>query len=442
MKKKIRLTLGLKVFLLTSLLLLFCNLIICLLISFFTPQTYSTYLEDSLNTKVYQFLEKLKDVPYRESGSLFETFSRNPDILSVELLDEAGKNMPLPMNITDNHSQAMGDAENTAVSEEAAIHSSAMSMTAVFSDEPASYTLQEYDLSFQDKNGCTLLVYGNSEPVHQLQETFRKLFPFLTLILVLVSLVFSFFYSRLIARLQKDLEKEKQLEKARLEFFSAASHELKTPVTVIKGQLEGMLFNVGVYKNHEKYLARSLEATVKLEGMIQDLLISSRLDTPDYHISFVPVNLSELTMERLALTGDLFVEKNLSVHSNIEPELWVKGDKNLLDKVIGNLISNALFYSPEDNDIFISLNCRGYDILFCIENTGVHIPDDLLSRIFDPFYRVDQSRNKSSGGSGLGLSIVRKILKIHGSFCVAQNTEKGVRFSFRLPRQNYTENTK
>src|SRR5699024_7225715 len=93
---------------------------------------------------------------------------------------------------------------------------------------------------------------------------------------------------------------------------------------------------------------------------------------------------------------------------------------------------NAIFYSPPDNDIYIAAKTQSGKFRFRIENTGVHIPNEDLSKIFEPFYRVDHSRSRQTGGSGLGLYIVQKILKQHGSECNVSNTERGVCFSFFL----------
>jgi len=120
------------------------------------------------------------------------------------------------------------------------------------------------------------------------------------------------------------------------------------------------------------------------------------------------------------------------LHTDIEVPALVLGDSRLLSKVIGNLISNAIFYSPPDNDIYIAAKTQSGKFRFRIENTGVHIPNEDLSKIFEPFYRVDHSRSRQTGGSGLGLYIVQKILKQHGSECNVTNTERGVCFSFLL----------
>ncbi len=108
-------------------------------------------------------------------------------------------------------------------------------------------------------------------------------------------------------KLQADFDMERQLERQRAEFFSAASHELKTPITIIKGQLQGMLYQVGRYKDRETYLAKSLENTDTLGKMVQELLTISRFDTPGYTCKKSNLNLSNLINDRLAAFEDLFM---------------------------------------------------------------------------------------------------------------------------------------
>lgn len=118
-------------------------------------------------------------------------------------------------------------------------------------------------------------------------------------------------------RLQADIDRERQMERQRVEFFSAASHELKTPVTIIKGQLEGMLYQVGRYRDRDTYLARSLAVTDTLEKMVQELLVLSRLDTPGYACARAELDLSGLLEKCLSAHEDLFIQKKLSVEKTI-----------------------------------------------------------------------------------------------------------------------------
>ena len=227
-------------------------------------------------------------------------------------------------------------------------------------------------------------------------------------------------------KLQADIDMERQLERQRVEFFSAASHELKTPITIIKGQLQGMLYQVGRYKDRETYLAQSLEVTDTLEKMVQELLAISRLDTPGYTCKKCRLNLSKLISDRLAAYEDLFIQKDLTVEHSISPETFILGDIQLLQKVLDNLLGNAAAYSEAGNRIIVDLWKEAESISLTIENTGAHIPDEDISKLFEAFYRVDQSRNRQTGGTGLGLYIVKTILDLHGAEIKIANTVQGV----------------
>ena len=468
MIKKIKDSLAAKVFLLSLLLLILCGFLTYLLIAIFMPKTYSLYLNDALAEKTQQFVSRLETVDFDSSRALFDSFIGNPDISAVELIDENGTSIPLP------------SLQNTYTGS-----------TVILSDhdlgEPT--TTQSFDFSFlNDNTQYTLIVYGNAQPVSQIRQSIRQTAPVILCLIIILAAVIAFLFSRVVtkpvlrissvaknmsqlsldwdcvenrtdelgvlqkslnilsrnlstalsdlqkanSKLQRDIEKEKALEKERMEFFSAVSHELKTPITVIKGQLEGMLLDVGAYKDHKKYLARSLEVANTMESMVQEILTISRLETSGASIVHSQFDIAQYLKTYLSSTEDLMIRKNLTLHTDIEVPALVLGDSRLLSKVIGNLISNAIFYSPPDNDIYIAAKTQSGKFRFGIENTGVHIPNEDLSKIFEPFYRVDHSRSRQTGGSGLGLYIVQKILKQHGSECNVTNTERGVCFSFLL----------
>lgn len=227
-------------------------------------------------------------------------------------------------------------------------------------------------------------------------------------------------------KLQADIDRERQLEKQRAAFFAAASHELKTPITIIKGQLQGMLYGVGRYKDRKTYLAKSLEVTDTLEKMVQELLTISRFDTPGYTCSKHPFDLSKAVNERLLDYDDLFIQKDLTVERSISPEVYITGDILLLQKALDNLFGNAAAYSEAGNQIIVKLWKEGEKALFSIENTGAHILDEDIPRLFEAFYRVDQSRNRQTGGTGLGLYIVKTILDLHQANIEIANTAQGV----------------
>jgi len=348
---------------------------------------------------------------------------------------------------------------------------------------------EEYRISFADSTEeYILLLTGNTEKESQVAEALQKSLPVLVGVILLVSVIAAFFYSQYMTapirkvsrvskkmanmefgslcstnrtdeigvlsdslntlsqklgtalsdlqeanrKLQEDIDMERQLERQRAEFFSAASHELKTPITVIKGQLQGMLYQVGRYKDREKYLAESLAVTDTLENMVQELLTTSRLDAPGYVCNKSLFDLSALVNERLSAHEDLFMQRELSVEKAISPEVTVSGDRRLIQKVLDNLLGNAAAYSPEGNSVFVKLRQDAGKAKLTVENTGVHIPDGDIPKLFEAFYRVDRSRNRETGGTGLGLYIVKTILDLHGAEIKIENTGRGVMASVQL----------
>ena len=139
------------------------------------------------------------------------------------------------------------------------------------------------------------------------------------------------------SRLEADIERERMLEQAQLDFFSAVSHELKTPITVIKGQLEGMLLNVGKYKERDKYLARSLEVVKAMEGMVQEILTVSRIKSSENTLQEETFDFSDLVKSAHGLFEDMVVGKGLEWHEELQKGLMLRGDKALLGKVVNNL---------------------------------------------------------------------------------------------------------
>lgn len=233
-------------------------------------------------------------------------------------------------------------------------------------------------------------------------------------------------------KLHADIERERALEQAQLDFFSAVSHELKTPITVIKGQTEGMILNIGDYQDRNKYLARSLEVINTMENMVQEILTVSRIKSLKVGLKKETIQFSDMLKQEYALFEDLIIQKSIDWNETISPDLCVVGDKMLIQKVINNLISNAVIYSPEKSAIYLTAFVKNGEVWFLLENSGVHIPDTEIPRLFDAFYRVEYSRNKRTGGSGLGLYIVKTILDQHQAKYSITNTEKGVLFTIQL----------
>ena len=233
------------------------------------------------------------------------------------------------------------------------------------------------------------------------------------------------------AALQRDIDRERELERQRLAFFAAASHELKTPVTILKGQLSGMLDGIDVYQDRDTYLARALQVTGRMEGLVQEILTVSRMESQDFALHPQPVALDELAGRQLALYAELIEQKGLRLETALSPAP-VTADPALLGKALDNLLSNAAFYAPEGARVAVTTGTEDGAAVLTVENTGSHIPEEALPHIFEAFYRAEASRNRRTGGSGLGLYIVRMILDRHGAACQAENTAGGVRFTVRF----------
>ncbi|MDE5698711.1 MAG: HAMP domain-containing histidine kinase [Lachnospiraceae bacterium] len=472
MTKKIKGSLFAKVFFITVIMLFCISLLVFGMLAWLMPQTYSNKLNAILDERAQGFVSELEQVPFSDSGGLFDQFIADMEINSVELYDSNGDFVPLPTKEFDN------EWEDNIV------------QTAVGGLGEASPILSNhYYFSFSDRSDrYTLVVYGEAEHILELQQSFIRIFPLILLTVLAVAFVVSLLYSRMITKpileisrisekmsdlqldwtvdeqrtdelgtlgkslnrlsrnlstalsdlqsanrkLEADIEHEKELEQARTNFFSAVSHELKTPVTIIKGQLEGMLLGIGAYKDREKYLTRSLEIANTLETMVQEILTISRLETAGTDFKKDYLDCIQIIKSYLSEIEDLIAEKDLQIHLDVPPSALITGNKMLMEKVFSNLIGNAIKYSPQGATIRIFVYMEHKQMEFFVENTGAHIPEDSIHKLFDAFYRVEQSRSRKTGGSGLGLYIVQEILHQHGSECTVCNTQAGVKFSFTI----------
>ena len=242
------------------------------------------------------------------------------------------------------------------------------------------------------------------------------------------------------SELEAEILKERELEQKQQEFFSAASHELKTPLTILKGHLMGMLNNVKGYENQEAYMERSLAVVEKMETLVKELLYVSKTDGKQ-KVEYKMIDFAELLRIQIADVTDLLSEKEISLDVNIPDKIWCEADQPQMERAIQNVLVNAIRYSPKGEVIYISLS-NGKKTVCCeIENTGVHIPEDRIPHLFEAFYRADTSRNRNTGGTGLGLYIVRKIMELHNAKYGIKNFGRGVMFWFEMPQKRSADNS-
>lgn len=226
-------------------------------------------------------------------------------------------------------------------------------------------------------------------------------------------------------QLIEDIEHEKLLEEQRKDFVAAVSHELKTPLAIIRAYSEGI--QEGVSKEREeKYLKVIVDETKKMDNLIINMLESSKLENGTQKINLERNNLSEYIETIIKRFETPCKTKNIKLISEIDKDIYRMFDEQLLDQAITNFITNAIKYSNEKIEIKLKND------MFSVENTGSHIPEDSINKIWDKFYKVDKARDRSLGGTGLGLSITKNILEMHNAEYGVMNTENGVCFWFRI----------
>ena len=229
-------------------------------------------------------------------------------------------------------------------------------------------------------------------------------------------------------KLQTDIEQERQQEKLRVDFFRAVSHELKTPITVLKGELEGMIYQVGEYKDRDAHLRQSMRTVNEMERLVKEILSASRMAGNDFSLTVSEIDLSRLVRQCCRKWQSAAEDKSQSLLTDIEDGCISHGDMDLLQKAISNIIGNAVTHSPEQERIEVSLSGKTLQV----RNGGVWIADTDLHYIFEPFYRADPSHSRETGGSGLGLYIVKTILDRHELKYDLENTEQGVCFTIHF----------
>lgn len=236
--------------------------------------------------------------------------------------------------------------------------------------------------------------------------------------------------SKHISHLEKEIEREKALENTRKEFIANVSHELKTPLSVVKSCIS--ILQDGISPQKKDYYLQAVDnETHKMEQLIADMLELAKLSSGTYEMKmshFEPVPIIEALVEKLSLD---IVQKNLQVEISTKP-LTVLGNVNYIEQVLLNFLTNAIRYTPTEERILIVLSEESSRAKFSIENKGAHIPKEQLEKLWDQFYRLDGHRNRTSGGTGLGLTITQNILKLHRAQYGVQNTEDGVVFYFYL----------
>ncbi|WCM61978.1 sensor histidine kinase [Paenibacillus polymyxa] len=228
-------------------------------------------------------------------------------------------------------------------------------------------------------------------------------------------------------QLVEDMEQKQRMEAVQQDFFANASHELKTPLSIIKGFAEGLQDGVSAGKQ-DHYMKVIVEEADKMERLVKDMLDLAKLESGTLKLRKTTFILSELVEEVVDKLFHLLKEKKLEVVIIPANEMPIHADVGWLEQVIINFFVNAIRHAEEGSSITIRIEGAGEISIFSIENKGETIPDDQLEQIWDRFYRAELSRSRQTGGTGLGLSIVKRILDLHEFRYKVENTKDGVRF--------------
>ena len=450
MRKRIRESIQAKTFIAMLALLAVCCIIIYGMVLIFLPKNYRTEIEGQVTEDFYELAERLETEGWEESSDRILEFSMKNNA-SVRIDDESGENV-FGVNFADD------ETGKTA--------SKSLSCSASFAE-----------------NGQTYRIFAEVSlvPVSQSYGILLNLIPLIAAIILLISVMGAFvcscYFSRPLIRicsvarrmtgldmtwkceekrsdeigvlaaslnemsdrltealdslqsanvkLQQDIEKEREQEKQRIDFFTAVSHELKTPIAIMKGELEGMICQVGEYRDRDRYLRHCMKTVNDMEEIVKEILFAARMGGSDFQVIRSDLNISRMLRKSCQKIEGRIEDRQMLLRMEIERDFHYEGDGRLLDKVFSNVLGNAAAYSGEGAVITVSLK-KG---VFCVENTDAHIAEEDLKNIFMPFYRVEQSRSRNSGGSGLGLYITKTILDHHGISYRMENTEKGVRFA-------------
>jgi signal transduction histidine kinase len=219
----------------------------------------------------------------------------------------------------------------------------------------------------------------------------------------------------------------------RRQLMADVAHELRTPLSVLRIDLESM--EDGLMEASPENV-RSLQSEVSyLSNLVDDLRMLSMADAGDLRFEKSPVELNSLVRDMVERQQFAARDRKIDLISSLlEKEIYVFGDSQRLSQVLVNLLSNAIQHTPPDNQIFITTEMSDKNAIVKVKNLGAWIPGDELERIFDRFYRLDRSRNRNQGGSGLGLSIARSLIEAHGGKIWAESEEgQSTTFTFKLP---------
>ncbi len=239
---------------------------------------------------------------------------------------------------------------------------------------------------------------------------------------------------QLALRFNQMADRLEKTETLRRQLIADVAHELRTPLTVLQGSIEGLLD--GVLLAEGETLQPMYNEVARMRRLVDDLQELSRVEAGAYALNLRPVPVEKLVEDTVARLGRQFDEKGVELVIEIDPDLpKISADQDRIEQVLLNLVGNALQYTPAGGKVWIRARHQGNEVRVSVTDAGIGIPAEHLPHLFIRFYRVDRSRSRAGGGSGIGLTIAKFLVEAHGGQIEAHSAGpgQGSTFTFTLP---------
>lgn len=274
---------------------------------------------------------------------------------------------------------------------------------------------EEYSYSFEEPN--TLIIIENSATKTKLDNLLKTSMILFVLIEILIIIVSKRITSWIIKPVVESFNKQKQ-------FVADASHELKTPIAVIMANAEALERE----PHEEKWLTNIKSEAEQMNELVTDLLDLAKLEEAKEKVSFGEENVSKLTEMAVLTLESLIYESKIKLEYNIEENIKMKCNGGQIKQLVTILLDNAIKHSSENGEIKVELKKQKSDVILTVSNRGEEIPKEMQEKIFERFYRIDESRNRSDNRYGLGLAIAKNIAVNHNGKISVESENKITKF--------------
>jgi two-component system sensor histidine kinase CiaH len=293
--------------------------------------------------------------------------------------------------------------------------------------EDSSYSY----LTQQTSHGTKIAFIDRTQYQNLLTELLKTFILIGSLSLVVLLIISNYLTNKTVKPIKDTFEKQKQ-------FIADASHELKTPLTIIKTNASLVLSHPDdSIRNQKKWIDYINDQTDRMSILINEMLSLTKLDTDENRLILSSINMSKVIESMILMFDAVIYENNIDLETSIDKDLFINGDKESIKKLFSIIMDNAIKHTSKNGKIIVSLVNEKNKIIMTINNTGDVIEPDHLERIFERFYRIDSSRDRETGGYGLGLSIARSIVKQHKGKIYAKS-KLGEFTSFIVEIPNYS----